>query len=157
MFQFRGSKKQRPLTFMTQMKWDIGEARSNLVKNHTLNIWLVVEPTNPSEKYSSKWESSPIFGMNITHIWNHHPRYCLPNITLGTVLKLQIQQPPRYHSFTIDLCQPTSPRNTSIGVRPSAMATGPGAGLEGLVVYITGLEVLYLLNPYRLRTSSIDL
>ena len=28
--------------------------------------------TNPFEKYESKWESSPIFGVKIKHIWNHH-------------------------------------------------------------------------------------
>ena len=27
---------------------------------------------NPSEKYSSKWESSPGFGVKIKNVWNHH-------------------------------------------------------------------------------------
>ena len=33
--------------------------------------WLVVS-TNPIEKYESKWESSPGFGVEIKNIWNHH-------------------------------------------------------------------------------------
>ena len=28
---------------------------------------------DPSEKYYSKWESSPIFGVKMKNIWNHHP------------------------------------------------------------------------------------
>ena len=28
---------------------------------------------NPFEKYSSKWESSPSFGVKIKNVWNHHP------------------------------------------------------------------------------------
>ena len=31
---------------------------------------ILVGGFNPSEKYQSKWESSP--GMKIKHIWNHH-------------------------------------------------------------------------------------
>ena len=31
--------------------------------------WL----NHPSEKYESKWESSPIFEVKIKNIWNHHP------------------------------------------------------------------------------------
>ena len=33
---------------------------------------LLVGGFNPFEKDSSKWESSPIFGVKIQHIWNHH-------------------------------------------------------------------------------------
>ena len=29
--------------------------------------------TNPFEKYESKWESSPKFGVKIKNVWNHHP------------------------------------------------------------------------------------
>ena len=36
------------------------------------NVWLVVG-FNPFEKYESKWESSPIFGVKIKNIWNHQP------------------------------------------------------------------------------------
>ena len=34
--------------------------------------FLVGGWTNPSEKYSSNWMISPIFGVEIKHIWNHN-------------------------------------------------------------------------------------
>ena len=34
--------------------------------------FLVGGWTNPVEKYESKWESSPIFGVKIKNLWNHH-------------------------------------------------------------------------------------
>ena len=39
------------------------------------SYFLVGGWTNPSEKYSSNWMTSPIFGVKIKNIWNHnlHP------------------------------------------------------------------------------------
>ena len=34
--------------------------------------FILVGGFNPLEKYESKWEPSPIFGVKIKHIWNHH-------------------------------------------------------------------------------------
>ena len=35
-------------------------------------LFLIGGWTNPSEKYQSRWESSPNFGMKIKNVWNHH-------------------------------------------------------------------------------------
>ena len=37
--------------------------------NISLNVYLGGGWTNPSEKYESKWESSPSFGVNIKNLW----------------------------------------------------------------------------------------
>ena len=47
----------------------------------TWQHFILVGGFNPFEKYSSKWESSPIFGVKIKNIWNHHlvlDGSCLP-------------------------------------------------------------------------------
>ncbi len=46
--------------------------RSGAMMMVVFKPYLVGGWTNPSEKYESKWESSPIFGVKIKNIWNHH-------------------------------------------------------------------------------------
>jgi len=48
---------------------------------------------NPSERYESKWESSPIFGVKITniyiyYIWNHHLVFVCLSVWLFRLLLL---------------------------------------------------------------------
>ena len=42
-------------------------------RTSSINSMLLVGGFNPFEKYESKWESSPIFGVNIKNVRNLHP------------------------------------------------------------------------------------
>ena len=134
MFQFILSKKQHPFTFITQMKWDIAlkksevipyetksieeEASSTCSKKHILNIWLVV---STHLKNISQNGNLPQIGMKKRNTYLKPPPSHTLNIvcqhtTLRTVLKVtKYNHPAKHHSLT-STNQPTSPRNTSIGV-----------------------------------------
>ena len=45
--------------------------------------FILVGGFNPLEKYESKWEPSPIFGVKIKHIWNHHLDIYVLSVLLG--------------------------------------------------------------------------
>ena len=51
---------------------DLATEKDPVLRSNICILQLVGGWTNPSEKYASKWESSPIFGVKIKNIWNHH-------------------------------------------------------------------------------------
>ena len=111
-----------------------GGGQLHLLKKHILNIWLVV---STHLKNISQNGNLPQIGMKKRNTYLKPPPSHTLNIvcqhtTLRTVLKVtKYNHPANHHSLT-STNQPTSPRNTSIGVWPSAMAdTGLTSGLEG--------------------------
>ena len=63
-----------PFSHRFQWKTTRKNARERILEIHPFSTepWLLGGWTNPSEKYESCWKSSPIFGVKIKHIWNHH-------------------------------------------------------------------------------------
>ena len=49
-----------------------GAAAGYLMVSYWRGFWMVLVLSTHLKKYKSPWESSPIFGVNIKHIWNHH-------------------------------------------------------------------------------------
>ena len=75
--------------------------------NGTPTVYLVGGWTNPCEKYESKWESSPIFGVKIKNISNHHLVYLLPSTPIGGLAPyLNIKFGAGCHFFNIFLVIP---------------------------------------------------
>ena len=101
MFQFIGSKKQHPFTFITQMKWDIALKKSEVIPYETKSI---EEEASSTCSKNISWISGWWFQ---THLKNICQNGNLPQI--GMKKRNTYLKPPPSHTLNI-VCQHTTLR-----------------------------------------------
>ena len=81
-------------SWATRPHWPIlvGFFRKRIPMEISSNHRLVGGWTNPFEPYESKWESSPIFGVNMKNIWNHPASI---SVKLGVIFFMD------FHSYVL--------------------------------------------------------